>query len=169
MAGACAPAFAATPSPAPPGAANPNATMPPPPLPKTVEHTEFVVEVNKMGQVVRVKSAVPSKSASFNTQTMGNALQMWIRHPNGTADVGLYKITFDFDPKTRDVRRTISVVSLGGAWADQPGAATKMLDDAKREAAEEEAKEKQSAASLPGLHSITGESPSPSPTPKLPF
>jgi hypothetical protein len=169
VAATCAPALSA-PSPAPAAAAHPTATLPPPPLPTTAVHTEFVVEVNKLGQVVRIKSGVPSKSGSFNTQTEGNALQMWIRRPNGTADVGLFKVTFDFDPKTREVSRHISVVSLGGTWGDEPGAATKMIDDAKREAAEADAKQKQAAASLPGLHDITGTTPSPSPTPKpLPF
>ena len=133
---------------------------PSPPIPKVPEHTEFVVEVNAKGQVVRVKSAkgTGAKDPFFNAETYGNVLQMWIRHPNGTAEVGLYRVTYDFNPKTRKITRSISLVRPGGSWANDPGAATTMIDDAKREAQEEAKRE---GKSLPPLQSIIGPTPAP--------
>ena len=100
-----APALAATPTPAP----KPKPTRVVIHLPNVPLHTEVVVEVNKKGQVVRVKSTKPSKIASFNVQTYGNALQMWIRKPDGSATVGLYRVTYDYDPKTQNVTRHIAL------------------------------------------------------------
>ncbi len=159
----CIPARAATtpqPSAAPhaSAAAHP-ATEGPPKLPDIPLHTEYVVEVNKMGQVVRVTSRKPSKVVTFNVQTFGNALQMWIRRPDGTAQVGLFRVTYDYDPKTQRVTRSVSIISAGGSWANDEGAANVMIDTAKKEA-EEAQKEK-----LPSLNQIRGFSPSPSPTP----
>ena len=44
------------------------------------------MEVNKKGQVVRIKSGKGTKYGTFNAQTYGNALQMWIRKPDGSAE-----------------------------------------------------------------------------------
>jgi len=164
---------AATPTPKP--SASPHAsvspharvTIPPVHLPGEKLHTEYVVEVNKKGQVVRVKSGKGTKNTIFNTQTYGNALQMWIRKPDGTAVVGLYKVTYDYDPKNAKVSRNISLVSTGGDWGDQPGAASVMIDTARKEALEAQ---KHASQSLPSLNTITGKptpppSPSPSPLP----
>jgi len=153
----CAPALAATPTPKP----LPIPSIAPPKVPL---HTEYVVEVNKKGQVVRIKSGKPSKSHTFNVQTYGNALQMWIRKPDGTATVGLFKVTYDYNPKTRAVSRNISLVSMGGNWADEPGAATTMIDTAKREVLDAQKLHEKQSKSLPSLHEIIG-SPSPSPSP----
>ncbi|MBV8530815.1 MAG: hypothetical protein JO104_05815, partial [Candidatus Eremiobacteraeota bacterium] len=76
-------------------------------LPTVPLHSEVDVEVNKKGQVVRVKSTKGSKVQSFNLQTYGNALQMWIRHPDGTAQVGLYRVTYDYNPKTQNITRRV--------------------------------------------------------------
>jgi hypothetical protein len=136
---------------------------PAPPVPKVPLHTEFVVEVNAKGQVVRVKSAkgTGDKDPFFNAETYGNVLQMWIRHPDGTAEVGLYRVTYDYNPKNRKIARGISLVSAGGTWGNDPGAATRMIEDAKREAEEDAKREDKS---LPPLQSIVG--PSSSPTAK---
>lgn len=136
-------------------------------LPNFPLHTEVVVEVNKKGQVVRVKSTKPCKVASFNLQTYGNALQMWIRRPDGTAQVGLYRISYDYDPKTQDVTRRISLVSAGGNWANAEGAANVMVDMEKKQAAEaaaaqRKAREEQNVK-LPSLNEIRG-APTPKPT-----
>lgn len=134
-------------------------------LPNTPLHTEYDVEVNKKGQVVRVKSSKPSKVTTFNVQTYGNALQMWIRKPDGTATVGLFRVTYDYDPKTRKVDRNISLVSPGGTWGDEEGAATVMMETAQKEAAAAEKRRQQQNASLPSLNQITGKSPAPSASP----
>ncbi|HEY1428131.1 MAG TPA: hypothetical protein VGF18_01030 [Candidatus Tumulicola sp.] len=154
-------ARAATPSPHP--------TIPPPPFPKQKLHADYVVEVNKKGQVVKIKSGHGTKYASFNGQTYGNALQMWIRKQDGTAVVGLFRVSYDYDPTNHHVSRKVALISTGGSWGDQPGAANVMIDTAKKEyAASEAAAKKQQAAShakLPSLNDITGKSPAPSTPP----
>jgi hypothetical protein len=142
------------------------ATAPPLPQPPKVPlHTEFVVEVNAKGQVVRVKSAKASSDALFNTQTNGNVLQMWIRHPDGSAEVGLYRVSYDYDPKTQKISRNIAIVSRGGNWGNEPGAATVMVDTAKREYEQAQQQQQQMRDNLPPLESIIGGTPTPSPTP----
>jgi hypothetical protein len=145
-------------------------------LPTVPLHTEVVVEVNKKGQVVRVKSAKPSKVQTFNLQTYGNALQMWIRHPDGTATVGLYRVTYDYDPKTQGVTRKVAIISAGGSWGNDPGAAMVMIDMAKKQAAAAEAqyeaqqrKQQEQNSKLPSLNQIRGLStPKPTPAATLP-
>ena len=169
LASAATRSFAATPAPSgshgaapgvPPAGAHglPTAHLPTVPL-----HTEVVVEVNKKGQVVRVKSTKPSKMQGFNLETYGNALQMWIRKPDGTSEVGLYRVTYDFDPKTKKVTRHVALVSLGGNWGDEPGAANVMMDMAKKQAAEARQQAKEHNTQLPSLNQIRG-APTPSPT-----
>jgi len=156
------PAIAATPS--------PKATAVPryvPPVPKVAEHTEFLVEVNAKGQVVRVKTAkgTGAKDPIFNAQTYGNVLQMWIRHPDGTAEVGLYRVTYDYNPHTKKVRRAVSLVQPGGNWGNEPGAATEMIQTANREyqEAQKAQQQKQQAENknLPPLNTIVGPTSSP--------
>ncbi len=133
-------------------------------LPKVPLHVEVVVEVNSRGQVVRVKSTKPCKIQGFNIQTYGNALQMWIRRPDGTAQVGLYRVTYDYDPKTQDVTRRVALVSAGGSWASEPGAANVMIEEVNKQAAEAQKKAAEQNARLPSLNQIRGVTPSPKPT-----
>jgi hypothetical protein len=143
-------------------------------LPTVPLHTEVIVEVNKKGQVVRVKSTKPSKYQTFNLQTFGNALQMWIRHPDGTATVGLYRVTYDYNPKNKSVTRHVAIVSEGGNWGDDPGAALVMINMAKKQAAEAEARyeeqqrktQQQQNSKLPSLNQIRG-APTPKPSPLI--
>ena len=135
--------------------------MPTPRLPDTQLHTEFVVEVNKMGQVVRVKSGKSCKNLTFNAQTYGNVLQMWIRRPDGTAEVGLYRVTYDYDSKTHNVARNVSLLKAGGNWANAEGAANNMVDIARRQnektATEQSAqknRQEQAAKNLPDINAI---------------
>ncbi|HTV91139.1 MAG TPA: hypothetical protein VMG98_00325 [Verrucomicrobiae bacterium] len=156
------PAIAATP--APKAATAPHYA---PPVPKVPEHAEFLVEVNAKGQVVRVRSAkgTGDKDPVFNAQTYGNVLQMWIRHPDGTAEVGLYRVTYDFDPHTKKVRREVAIVQRGGNWGNDPGAATEMIDTANREYKEalkaQQQKQQAESKSLPPLDTIVGPTTSP--------
>lgn len=151
-----APAYAAAPTPLRP--------LPTPRLPSTRLHTEFVVEVNKKGQVVRVKSGKSCPNLTFNAQTYGNVLQMWIRRKNGTAEVGLYRVTYDYDPSSHNVARHVALVKSGGDWGDKEGAANEMLDIDKRQAAKYQALQ-QHQHSLPSLNKITGATAKPKPTP----
>jgi hypothetical protein len=165
LAASVRPALAATPSPSGSHAPGSSHTgLPAPRLPTVPLHTEVVVEVNKKGQVVRVKSTKPSKMQGFNLETYGNALQMWIRKPDGTATVGLYRVTYDYDPKTKKVTRKVALVSAGGNWGDDPGAANVMMEMARKQsaAAAKRAAEQQNTK-LPSLNEIRG-APSPSPT-----
>jgi hypothetical protein len=148
------------------------ASTPPPQhytLPTVPLHTEVIVEVNKKGQVVKIKSTKPCKVASFNIQTFGNALQMWIRRPNGTAEVGLYRVSYDYDPTSHGVTRKIALVSAGGNWGDQEGAANVMVENARKQELEERQREAEQNQKLPSLNQIRGSSPSPKPGPQITF
>jgi hypothetical protein len=129
-------------------------------LPSIPLHTEFVVEVNAKGQVVRVEKGRDCKVLSFNAQTYGNVLQMWIRHPDGSAEVGRYRVTYDYDPKTKFVHRGITLVSAGGNWGDKVGAATDMMNEAQKETAKYY---QDQGKNLPPLENIVGPSAAPSP------
>ena len=83
-------------------------------LPTVPLHTEFVVEVNRLGQVVRVRSGKSSKNDAYNAQTYGNALQAFIRKPDGKVVLGTYRLTYDYSPKTGRVRRDVALVKAGG-------------------------------------------------------
>lgn len=106
---------------------------------------------------MRVKSAKGCNNPTFNAQTYGNVLQMWIRHPNGRADVGLFRVTYDYNPHTQRVLRRVALVRLGGNWGNAEGAANQMIDMAKREA------EEASGRTLPSLRDIIGPTPTPRP------
>jgi hypothetical protein len=151
-----APAYAATPAPqATPKLIGPN-------IPKIPLHTEWIVEVNKKGQVVKVESGKTCKDHYFNEHTLGNALQMWIRKPDGTAIVGLYKVSYDYEPNTRGVFRNIEFVKAGGDWGDKEGAAIGMINDANAQEKAWEEYQKRQNKSLPSLDQITG-TPTPHP------
>jgi hypothetical protein len=116
-----------------------------PHTPTTAVHTEFVVEVNRKGQVTRVKSGKSCPDLSFNAMTYGNALQAFIRTPDGRAISGVYRLAYDYDPKTRRVRRSVALLHAGGVDPDKLGAVDEM-------------------AILNARH----HGPAPSPTPELP-
>jgi len=126
-------------------------------LPKVPLHTEFVVEVNKLGQIVRVESGKSSKDLTYNAQTYGNVLQMWIRKPDGTGEVGVYRVTYDYTPSNHKIHRAVALLRAGGNWGDKPGAVNQMLSDDRKSA------EKHTGTpgtpgpvNLPSLDSITG-------------
>ena len=136
--------------------------MVPPNVPKVPLHTEFIVELNSKGQVVKAVHGTFSKDGYFNAHTYGNVLQMWIRTADNTAIVGLYKVWYDYDPKTKKISRDQSLVKAGGDWGNQPGAATTMVNDANAEEAAYQKFLKDQARNLPPLDQIIG-SPSPHP------
>ena len=132
------------------------AALPTPNVPRVPLHTEFNVEVNKLGQVVLVKSGKSSKDDSFNAKTYGNVLQMWIRRPDGSAVVGMYRVSYDYDPHTRIIRRNVAILSRGGKWANAKGAATDMMDIAKREYLQGLKKQRQQQSAAKNLPDIQG-------------
>jgi hypothetical protein len=116
----------------PPGAIDVTKVQPKALLPKTPLHTEFVVEVNKYGQVTRVRSGKPCKVPSFNAQTYGNALQTFIRTPEGKAYPGVYRLTYDYSPKTERVHRDVALLWRGGVNPNAQGAALQMMEIARK-------------------------------------
>ncbi|HEV2642092.1 MAG TPA: hypothetical protein VGT98_05275, partial [Candidatus Elarobacter sp.] len=83
IASAATPApHAAAPSATAPARINVEKLQPKSLFPKVKLHTEMIVEVNKLGQVSRVRSIKPSKDVPFNTHAYGNALQAFIRTPD---------------------------------------------------------------------------------------
>jgi hypothetical protein len=129
---ASAVASAATPKPAPHGEQSPvpidlRKVTPKRLFPKVQLHTEFVVEVNKRGQVTRIRSGNGSADPTFNAQTYGNALQAFIRTPDGNAISGVYRLTYDYDPKTSNIHRDVALMWPGGVDANAEGAAVRMM------------------------------------------
>jgi hypothetical protein len=98
------------------------------PAPSVPLHAAYTVETNKLGQVVRVRSAQASSDKRFNLITRGNALQAFIRRQDGTAVAGIYKLSYDYSPKTKDVARTVQLVRAGGVDPNAKGAVTAALE-----------------------------------------
>jgi hypothetical protein len=150
---ATAAASAATPAPAPaPTRINVEKLQPKELAPKVPLHSEYIVEVNRLGQVARVRSVKPSKNPTYDAQTYGNALQAFIRTPDGNALAGTYRLTYDYSPKTMRVHRDVALVHAGGVNPNAQGAALQMMEIAKKNAGKHPAAgtEKQPAnATLP--------------------
>lgn len=100
-------------------------------VPSVALHAMYTVETNKLGQVVRVVSAQASKDERFNTVTRGNAMQAFIRRPDGTAVAGVYKLIYDYSPTTKDVHRDVQLVRAGGVDPNAKGAVVVELEKAK--------------------------------------
>lgn len=90
--------------------------------PSTRQHSEFVVEVNGKGQVVRARSVKPAHDDAFNALTYGNVLQAFIRRRDGSAVPGLYRMSYDYDPGKKMVRRQVALVRAGGVDPNALGA-----------------------------------------------
>lgn len=111
-------------------------TLPPsirlPKLPTSVLHTEFVVEVNKRGQVSRVRSGKGSSNPGFNLKTYGNALQAFIRTQSGHSVPGVFRLTYDYSPTTKNVTRSVVLIRRGGVNVNAPGAAQAMMEASRK-------------------------------------
>ena len=134
---AAAPAFAASipaPNPRPtlPQRINVKGLQPRSLFSNKPEHVEVVVEVNRMGQVARVRSIRPSHDQGFDAHCYGNALQAFIRTPDGNAIPGVYRLSYDYDPKTLNVRRDVALLWRGGVNPNAKGAANEMMEIARR-------------------------------------
>lgn len=124
-------------------------------LPKVPLHTEFIVATNKLGQVTHIVSGKPSKDRTYNLQTAGNALQTFIRTPDGKAVPGKYRLTYDYNPKTGRVHREVVLVSAGGVDQNAEGAVNRMIEDVKKHA---------HASPSPGAERSAQMTPGPQPT-----
>ncbi len=130
-------------------------------FPKVPLHTEFVVQVNKLGQVTHVDAGKPSKDVMFNTQTYTSALMSYIRTPDGMhAVVGRYKLKYDYNPKSRMVHRDVQLLSRGGVDANALGAVTVMK---KRGDEQMRAAQAQPTPNLPPLRAFGIPTSAPSP------
>lgn len=132
-------------------------------LPKVPLHTEYTVEVNKLGQVTKVRTVKPSKDVGFNARTYGNALQAFIRKEDGTAISGVYRLSYEYSPVKGGVKRDVLLLSAGGVNPNAEGAALDMERKAARRAELDAQKQKPTA--LPDLKDITKSTPRPKPTP----
>jgi len=108
------------------GAAPTHARVPAPRTPATAVHTEFLVEVNAKGQVTRVRSGKSCPDLAFNAMTYGNALQAFIRTPDGRSISGLYRLSYDYNPKTKRVARAVALIHAGGVDPNRIGAVDEM-------------------------------------------
>jgi len=99
-------------------------------LPKTRLHDDFIVAINKKGQVTRVLSGHRSGNTVFDEHMYGNALQMFIRTTDGSAIVGKYRVNYDYNPENARIRRTIALVSIGGVDPNATGAVYDLLKHA---------------------------------------
>ena len=157
-------ASAATPTPNPANLPiNLTKSQPKSVLPKTPLHTEYVVEVNKLGQVTKIRSVKPCKDVGFNARTYGNALQAFIRTDAGTAISGVYRMSYDYSPTHGGVKRNVALLQTGGVDPNAEGAAIDMERKAARRA--ELDAQKQKTVVLPDLKDISKSKPSPKPTP----
>lgn len=127
----------------------------------------YTVETNKLGQVVRVRGANASRDAHFNAITRSNALQAFIRRPNGTAVAGVYTLTYDYSPKTKMVRRDVRLVHAGGVDPNAPGAVTVQLEKGRKPQSQDQANIEQlerasasDAKSMPDFEKIVSPAPS---------
>jgi hypothetical protein len=103
----------------------------PPPLvhyPKKAAHTAFVIEVNKTGQVTKVRSRTNSGDHVYDSMVLGNVVQTFVRKPDGTAVAGVYRMRYDYNPKTKSVRRTVELIHAGGVNPDAVGLVDRMAE-----------------------------------------
>jgi hypothetical protein len=134
-------------------------------LPKVPLHSEYIVAVNKLGQVTHVISGKVSKDKTYNLQTYGNAMQAFIRTPDGKAISGRYKLTYDYSPKTTRIHREVALVERGTVDANAPGAVIEMYADVRKHQSQ---KSKASAAPAPAPTAAQTPGPQPSGTFRLP-
>ena len=103
-------------------------------FPKKHLHVEVTVEINRLGQVTRVRTIKPSHDRSFDAHTYGNALQAFIRTGDGNVVLGTYRLTYDYDPVALTVHRSVALIKRGGVNPNAQGAALAMLAIAARRA-----------------------------------
>jgi hypothetical protein len=89
--------------------------------PKTPQHVYYLVEVNRKGQVSKIRSGTHSQDRLFDSVTYGNVAQTFVRRSDGKAISGLFRVSYDYDPKSQKVTRSVALVHPGGVDAAAPG------------------------------------------------
>ena len=130
--------------------------IPIPRTPTTRQHSEFVVEVNRKGQVIRADRVKPAQNDTFNAMTYGNVLQAFIRRPDGSAVAGIYRMTYDYDPRRKTVRRHVALLHAGRVDPNALGAVDREIEKIASERARERLNAPPSPSPLPDLKAITG-------------
>ncbi len=102
--------------------------MPPSRTPADPQHTELIVETNKKGEVTRVRAGKGGPDALFNAMVYGNALQAYIHTADGGAIAGTYRLTYDYSPDTKMVKRQVELIKAGGVNPDAVGAVEDMMN-----------------------------------------
>jgi hypothetical protein len=92
---------------------------------------------NRKGQITRVRSGKESHDAAFNAITYGNALQAFIRTEDGDAVAGTYRLSYDYSPTTKMVKRSVELLHAGGVNPDAVGAVDDMAEVNKKRMAED--------------------------------
>lgn len=82
--------------------------------PKRAQHTRYYVEVNGKGQVSKVRRWSRSRDPRFDALTYGNVVQLYVRRNDGHIVAGVYKIGYDYNPKTQVVLRSVKLIHPGG-------------------------------------------------------
>jgi hypothetical protein len=108
-------------------ASQPNAVMPANRMPTTPQHTELIVETNKRGEVARVRAGKGGPDPLFNIMVYGNALQAYIHTAEGGSIAGTYRLTYDYSPVTKNVKRQVELIHAGGVDPDAIGAVDDMM------------------------------------------
>jgi hypothetical protein len=82
-------------------------------------HARYVVEVNAKGQVSKVRSRSRSRYPSLDAVTYGNVVQIFVRTKDGRSVAGVYRVSYDYNPKTKLVQRHVRLLKSGGVdpWA----------------------------------------------------
>jgi len=96
--------------------------------PKEVERTSFVIEVNAKGQTSKVRSVQHSHDRSFDALVAGNVVQTFVRTADGKAVAGVFRMTYDYNPKTKRVKRTVTLIEEGGVDPDAPSLVDRMVN-----------------------------------------
>ena len=130
-------------------------------FPKKALQTEFIVSVNKLGQVTHILAGRPSKDAVFNSEVYANAIGVYIRTPDGMhAVVGKYRLDYLYVPSSHKVQRTVALLSRGGVDPNAAGAVNVLRARAAQMAKAHSAPPP--VAPLPSLNSIGIPSSAPS-------
>ncbi len=129
-------------------------------FPKKALHTEFIVSVNKLGQVTHILAGKPSNDAVFNSEVYANAIGVFIRTPDGMhAVVGKYRLDYLYSPTSHKVHRTVALLSRGGVDPNAVGAVNALRARAAQMA---KAHETPPTAQMPSLNTLGIPSSAPS-------